>query len=457
MLYRVIRAMAHVTVHLFFHRIDVENPQNVPKTGPLLFVANHSNALVDPLVIMTAIHRDVTLTAKNVLAKNALLRWLMAACHVITFHRGSDVGQGASRRQNVSSIHRCTEVLANGGSICIFPEGISHSDAKLRPFRNGVSHVALRYIREYGDCGSLRIVPVGLLYTAKDQFRSDVWVRFGEPVDVGSWMELHPKGTPADLTRSLEQHVAALTLNMPSRGGELLLKWTADIVVTQADRPASLGSDTVSTAEWFRLVAALQEGRSWLNQYQPDRLKQLSSRIREYRRRLQRTGIVPAEVFLTIRFGRAAFFLLRELELVFLGGPMALFGAINHAMPYFTVKWIATRLSRDKDHWASNVVYSSLVVLPFFYCLQVAVVSLLVPTWWAVIYAVAVPYTGYYAILYGDRLRQAWRRAGTFTRFAFHPEEQHALATEGREIVQEIRDLQQVVESQRPPDLATQT
>jgi hypothetical protein len=56
----------------------------------------------------------------------------LAACGVVTFHRAKDVGQGASRRQNLQSVRRCLEILSGGGAVCVFPEGVSHSDAKLR-------------------------------------------------------------------------------------------------------------------------------------------------------------------------------------------------------------------------------------------------------------------------------------------------------------------------------------
>jgi len=95
MFYRLFRAMSRMVLGLFFRRIDVEGSENVPQTGPLLLVANHSNALVDPLVLLDALGRPVTLTAKNVLAKSGFLAFLMRSLGVITFHRKQDVGKGA--------------------------------------------------------------------------------------------------------------------------------------------------------------------------------------------------------------------------------------------------------------------------------------------------------------------------------------------------------------------------
>jgi hypothetical protein len=82
---------------------------------------------------------------------------------------------------------------------------------------------------------------------------------------------------------------------------------------------------------------------------------------------------------------------------------------------------------------------------------QLAAAWLLLPTSWAILYTVALPFTGYYAVLYGDRFRLAWRRARTFLYLAFRPDQQRLLAAEGCAIVQEVRALGQIVEREQKP------
>jgi 1-acyl-sn-glycerol-3-phosphate acyltransferase len=63
MLYRLYRLLSWVMLKLFFRRIEVEGRSQVPAAGPLLLVPNHSNALVDPLVLIVTLRRRLTLTA----------------------------------------------------------------------------------------------------------------------------------------------------------------------------------------------------------------------------------------------------------------------------------------------------------------------------------------------------------------------------------------------------------
>ncbi|MBV8487088.1 MAG: 1-acyl-sn-glycerol-3-phosphate acyltransferase, partial [Planctomycetaceae bacterium] len=452
MIYRFFRALARVALHLFFRRIEVEARHNAPPVGPVLFVPNHTNALVDPLVLMTSLRREVTITAKNVLGRNPLLRWLMAATGVVTFHRRSDVGKGAELRENVRSLQLCREILAGGGAICIFPEGVSHSDPSLRSFHVGPARIALDYLRKDGNPGRLRIVPVGLLYTEKDRFRSGVWLRFGQPIDVARWAEGHPHAGPGELTAELERQVRALTLNYQTRRESAILSWTAEIVATRAEAPPALGSEERPVADWFRLLGRLQAGYQNLLQSEPQTVHDLTGRIRRYRAELRRAGIAPHEVYLPMHLGRAAFFLVRELELVVVGTPLALFGVVNHIVPYQIVKRLARRLSTDKDHWASNVVYPGIVIFPVCYLVQLGAAWWFLPKSWAGLYTVLLPFTGYYALQFRDRVGHTWRRMVTFLRFLGRPGDQERLAIEGRAIVGRIRELGDRLEGETEPE-----
>jgi 1-acyl-sn-glycerol-3-phosphate acyltransferase len=441
MIYRVFRALARLSLQLFFRRIEIEARYNLPHGGPVLLVPNHSNSLVDPLLLLTSTRRRLTLTAKDTLRSNPLLRFLIWGLGVVTFHRKQDVGDGSGRRKNVESLDRCRQILAEGGAICIFPEGVSHSDPKLREFQIGPAKLAIDFVRKTGNPGRLRIVPVGMLYTDKDKFRSSAWLRFGEPIDVASWMGAHPDGDAGKLTEEICRQVSALTLNYETQKESALVRWAGEIMATGGREPSPLGAAELPLADWFRLLGRLQSGYSALKRAQPVVVDELSAAVRRYRSELRRAGITAAEVHLRMHPGRAAFFVIRELELLLVGAPLAVFGLINHWLPCSVVRAIARRLSKDKDHWATNVIYPSLIVFPLFYALQLAAAWRWLPALWATLYTVALPYTGYYAILYSERGRSAFRRTKTFLRFLFHHDEQQRLVAEGRSIVDRIQKL----------------
>jgi 1-acyl-sn-glycerol-3-phosphate acyltransferase len=439
MLYPLFRLLARMSLRLFFRRIEVEGRELVPARGPALFVPNHTNAFVDPLLLVITLRRRVTLTAKNVLAKNPLFALLMRGLGVVTFHRREDVGKGAAPKENLRSLDRCRQILRQGGAVCIFPEGISHSDPHLRPFRSGAARLALDFAAD-GAAG-LKIVPVGLLYTDKDRFRSDVWLRLGTPLDVVEWQAEHPGAVASDLTDAIRRRIEELTLNFQTRRESVILMRGADIIAGGGVDPAPLGWCDRPVADSFQLLKRLQAGYRILEEDRPEEIEALTRQVRDYHLKLRRLGIEPGEVYLPLHWGKALFFVVRELELLLVGAPLALFGAVNHLLPYVIVKRVARALSRDKDHWATNVVYPSFVVFPLCYLVQIAAAWLLLPAFWAGLYTVALPYTGYVALLYGERAGPAWRRLRTFLYWYRHPAEQAELAREGREIIAHIRAL----------------
>ena len=142
-----------------------------------------------------------------------------------------------------------------------------------------------------------------------------------------------------------------------------------------------------------------------------------------------------------MRWGRALHFTFSMLEIVLVGGVIAVIGWINNILPFLVVRTIARRLSKQRDEWASNAVYPAIVVYPFFYALQLALAWLLLPTLWAFVYTLMLPFSGAYYVLWRDRVGAAFRRARTFLRWKSDPALQVRLAQEGQEIIRDVRAL----------------
>lgn len=114
----------------------------------------------------------------------------------------------------------------------------------------------------------------------------------------------------------------------------------------------------------------------------------------------------------------AIFLLIRELEPVVVGAPLAVFGAATHILPYEIVHWIARRDSTRPGQGNSRLDYVSAAIVLASWLVQVIAAWMLAPPLWAAMYTLALPYSGYYARQYADRLPTALRRlailAGTF-------------------------------------------
>ena len=99
----------------------------------------------------------------------------------------------------------------------MFPEGVSHNAPTLLPLKTGAARIALGAVSVGDEPIDLRIVPVGLYYTNKTTFRSEVVLHFGEAFKVER-VELDESGQPPkevvkDLTSKIETAIRDVTLN----------------------------------------------------------------------------------------------------------------------------------------------------------------------------------------------------------------------------------------------------
>ena len=130
--------LARLLLRVFFRRIDVEGAARLP-AGPVLLVANHVNGLVDGLVLMAVLPRDPPLPGQG----DALP---LAACASGPGRRGArapDHGRSQRARPgrdpNDTAFRACRTLLAQGGLVGVFPEGIAttrHGYSRCAPARH---------------------------------------------------------------------------------------------------------------------------------------------------------------------------------------------------------------------------------------------------------------------------------------------------------------------------------
>src|SRR5439155_166217 len=176
------RALFGLILRVFFRRIEVSGVERVPEHGPVIFVLNHPNGLIDPAFLLCLAPRRVSLLAKAPLFRMPVIGFFCRAFQAIPVHRRQDASSDPS--QNRETFDTARAVLARGGAIAIFPEGTSHSDPKLRPLKTGAARIAFGAAAALAGSSPIRIVPAGLYYRAKRTFRSAALLYFGGPFAV---------------------------------------------------------------------------------------------------------------------------------------------------------------------------------------------------------------------------------------------------------------------------------
>ena len=180
----VARGFVRRVLRLYYSRIEVEGHERIPSGGAVLFVANHPNSLLDAALIGFVAQRPVHFFAKAPLFDVPVFGALMRALGMVPAYRGQD--DKAQVRKNLETLNVGADHLRRGEAVGIFPEGKSHDREGVEQVRSGAARIVWPAVR---DGAAVSVVPLGLNYERKERFRSSVWVRVGEPIEAGAWLQ----------------------------------------------------------------------------------------------------------------------------------------------------------------------------------------------------------------------------------------------------------------------------
>ena len=441
MFYLWFRAVSSLLFRLFF-RVDAPlDPHGaLALQGPVIFVGNHPNGLVDPGLVFILAKRRITFLAKAPLFEVPVLNLILWGMGALPVYRRQD---DPSRMQaNEGTLQASADALCHGGAITIFPEGKSHSDPQLAELKTGCARIALAAAARGA---AVRVVPVGLTYEDKSIFRSRVRIEVGAPLDVAA---LAAGQGPDDadavhrLTGAVADALEAVTLNLDT-WDDLPLLETAEALYALRTGGAPRDPER---------LRAFARGLRLLRDEAPERFRVLRRQLLGYRRRLELVAAQAGEVPMRYRPAGVARFVARQVLALTVGLPLFLLGMAAFVVPYHVPLLVVTLVRPSLDTTSTFKVLTAFVVAPLWWAGLVAVGAWAGGWPWALLAAAGTLPLALFTRYYVEQRLQAVRDVRLFFTLASRRRLRLGLLDEGERLAAQLEALVQELRPRVAPE-----
>lgn len=375
-------------MRIFFRKVEVLGSPSV-STSRRLFGANHVNAIMDPIVVMTSTWCRIAPLAKAPLWKVPGLRPLLRIAEAVPVVRRQDE-PGKVEGANEELFGRVAEYLTGGGNVLIFPEGISHSEPHVVRLKSGAGRM-LTGAHQLGVQG-LTFQAVGLEFEERETFRSRVLVIFG-PVRSVDELAAREGDLAALITDQLRDDLTELVVEGSTWQDRQLIARVAELLAhASGDR---------SLAAWNSIGRRVEAARKAIGGEHERLYGEVATAVDRYYAGLGAARLSDEEF---IEGGgddgaRALRWLLLLLLL-----PLSLAGWLLYALPYQLPK-LATRLAKGEGDMVSTYKLGiGLVVFPAWMLMLMLVALVVLPSPWGLAGAAVAAASPFAALPWLDEL-----------------------------------------------------
>ncbi len=184
--YHFFRVWLRTALTFYFAKIKIEGLHHLPTGKPIMFLANHQNALLDALLVATHCNRKPYFLTRSDVFKTTALKMLFEFLRMIPVYRIRD-GKDSLKR-NTAIFERCSNLLRRGEAILVFPEGNHSLKRRVRPLSKGFTRILFLAL-ESNPSMEIGIVPIGVNYANGAEFPDKAALYYGKEIKVQDFFD----------------------------------------------------------------------------------------------------------------------------------------------------------------------------------------------------------------------------------------------------------------------------
>lgn len=329
------------SLRIFYSDVTVGGSEKIPPDKPVIFVANHQNALMDALHVVSKTKKIVHFLTRAEPFQMPVLKHFFRSLNMLPVYRVRD---GFSTiRKNAQTFEQCSKRLAQGDAVLVFAEANHDLKRRVRPLSKGFTRIAFGAEQEYAWSLDLQVQPVGLGYSRHQKSQTLVHVEFGDCIPVAEFREQFHKDkrkAAHQLKEAAAEGLKQLTMHVPKLEHYPFYHLLMDELESNRQNivDPQLVNKRVSWAKEHFTEQRLCEAEQLAEQAEAH-----NALLHDFK---TETSVGVWDVILS---------------------PMYLFALINNAIPYGVIRWVTNSYIEDHVFDATAKFLLGLFMLPTYY------------------------------------------------------------------------------------------
>lgn len=403
--YRLLRPYVNRVARIFF-RTTSYNFENVPKDDILIYAPNHQNALMDALALLATVNTQVVFLARADIFKKKLFDKILTFLKILPIYRIRDGKE--SLGNNNAIFQKTIDVLKNKNGLGILPEGTHLGLRKLKTLKKGISRIAFEAEEANDFKLNIKIIPVGLDWSNYINFRSKLFVYFGEPISVSDYYEEYKKNPPRGmnlLRERLSKEMKKYMIHIDNEEHYDMIDSIRYIYLPNMIKKMGFKNEKQPNQLFAQqnIIKKLND----LVQENPEQAQELNEKTLKYSELLKklkfRHWVIQKANFTTISLiGQAI------LAILFL--PLYIWGGILNYLPYKVPVWV-TKNIKDPQFLSSVRSVVGMLLFPIYYIILIIVGRYIInPLWLQIAIPISLPFAGLFSFHYYIEVRKMFAR-----------------------------------------------
>ena len=203
-LYSFLRPFVDRHLKRSFRRYEVVGLENIPQNAACIFAANHTNTLMDALVLLSMSREKKVFIARGDIFKRPFIAKIMHFLRILPIYRIRD-GYKSVKDNNAEIIEKATDVIHDEVKLFLYPEAAHRTKHSLRQLSKGIFHIAFKANEDFGHEKPVYIIPIGIEYGDYFRYRSTALINIGEAINVTEFVNQNKDENEAVIMNRLRE------------------------------------------------------------------------------------------------------------------------------------------------------------------------------------------------------------------------------------------------------------